>query len=125
MNLSPSVKAKYTPDDISAREAQRLAEFIAFSPVVFQISRLMVKLGVLDLLRNADNGMTQEEIAAKTGLSLYAVKVLTEASLSIGTVIVDAETNRFHLAKTGWFLLNDPATKVNLDFNFPSFEIIS
>ena len=77
----------------------------------------MVKLGVLDLLRNADNGMTQEEIAAKTGLSLYAVKVLTEASLSIGTVIVDAETNRFHLAKTGWFLLNDPATKVNLDFN--------
>lgn len=117
MNLSPSVKAKYTQDDISAREAQRLAEFIAFSPVVFQISRLMVKLGVLDLLRNADNGMTQEEIAAKTGLSLYAVKVLTEASLSIGTVIVDAETNRFHLAKTGWFLLNDPATKVNLDFN--------
>ena len=60
MNLSPSVKAKYTQDDISAREAQRLAEFIAFSPVVFQISRLMVKLGVLDLLRNADNGMTQE-----------------------------------------------------------------
>lgn len=117
MNLSPSVKAKYTQDDISAREAQRLAEFIAFSPVVFQISRLMVKLGVLDLLRNADNGMTQEEIAAKTGLSLYAVKVLTEASLSIGTVIVDAETNRFYLAKTGWFLLNDPATKVNLDFN--------
>ena len=117
MNLSPSVKAKYTQDDISAREAQRLAEFIAFSPVVFQISRLMMKLGVLDLLRNADNGMTQEEIAAKTGLSLYAVKVLTEASLSIGTVIVDAETNRFHLAKTGWFLLNDPATKVNLDFN--------
>lgn len=117
MNLSPSVKAKYTQDDISAREAQRLAEFIAFSPVVFQISRLMVKLGVLDLLRNADNGMTQEEIAAKAGLSLYAVKVLTEASLSIGTVIVDAETNRFYLAKTGWFLLNDPATKVNLDFN--------
>ena len=117
MNLSPSVKAKYTQDDISAREAQRLAEFIAFSPVVFQISRLMVKLGVLDLLRNADNGMTQEEIAVKTGLSLYAVKVLTEASLSIGTVIVDAETNRFYLAKTGWFLLNDPATKVNLDFN--------
>ena len=40
-----------------------------------------------------------------------------EASLSIGTVLVDPETDKFSISKTGWFLLNDPATRVNIDFN--------
>ena len=30
MNLFPSLEKKYTTDDMSAREAQRLAEFIAW-----------------------------------------------------------------------------------------------
>ncbi len=47
----------------------------------------------------------------------YAVQVLVEASLTIGTVLVDKDSNRFRLAKTGWFLINDPATRVNIDFN--------
>ena len=42
MNLFPSVADKYTKEHLSAREAQRLAEFIAWGPVVFQIARLMV-----------------------------------------------------------------------------------
>ena len=62
MELSPELKKKYTKEPLSAREAQRLAEFIAWGPVVFQASRLMVKLGILDLLRESDNGMTREEI---------------------------------------------------------------
>ncbi len=117
MELSPELKKKYTKETLSAREAQRLAEFIAWGPVVFQASRLMVKLGILDLLRESDNGMTREEICQKTGLSDYAVKCLTEASLCIGTILVDDDTDRFTLSKTGWFLLNDPATRVNIDFN--------
>ena len=117
MDLSPSLKAKYTQDKISARDAQRQAEFIAWGPVVFQASRLMVKFGILDLLRDADEGLTRQEIVEKTGLSDYAVKCLTEASLCIGTILVNTETNRFTISKTGWFLLNDPATRINIDFN--------
>lgn len=117
MNLSPALKKKYTEEQLSAREAQRLAEFIAWGPVVFQASRLMVKWGILDLLRDADDGLTRQEICQKTSLSDYAVKCLLEASLCIGTVIVDPETDRYSLSKTGWFLITDQATRVNLDFN--------
>ncbi len=117
MDLFPSLLKKYTKDDLSAKEAQRLAEFIAWGPAVFQASRLMIKFGILEMIRNSDNGMTREEIVAQTGLSDYAVKCLLEASLCIGTVLVDVETDRFTISKTGWFLLNDPATRVNIDFN--------
>jgi ubiquinone/menaquinone biosynthesis C-methylase UbiE len=117
MNLFPDLEKSYTKEHLSAREAQRLAEFIAFGPIVFQVSRLMIKFGILDLLRDSKEGMTQNEIASKTGLSDYAVKVLVEASLTIGTILIEKETDRFSLSKTGWFLLNDPATRVNIDFN--------
>src|SRR5574344_2006647 len=117
MNLSPALEKAYTKESLSARDAQRLAEFIAFGPIVFQVSRLMIKLGILDLLRDSDNGMTIDEIACKTGMSVYAVKVLLEASLTIGTVLVDKQSDKYQLSKTGWFLINDPATRVNIDFN--------
>lgn len=117
MNLSPALRKRYVDEPLTAREAQRLAEFIAWAPVVFQASRLMVKWGILELLRDADEGLTRQEISQKTGHSDYAVKCLLEASLCIGTILVDPETDRFSLSKTGWFLLNDPATRVNLDFN--------
>ena len=115
MYLSESLRKKYTKDTLSAREAQRQAEFIAFGPIVFQVSRLMVKWGILEMLR--DETLTIEEIAQKANISVYASKCLMEASLTIGTVLVDEETNRFTISKTGWFLLNDPATRVNIDFN--------
>ncbi len=117
MNLSPDLQKKYTKDNLSAREAQRLAEFIAWGPVVFQASRLMVKFGILDMIRDSKEGMTRKEIVQSTKLSDYAVKCLLEASLCIGTVIVNPETERYTISKTGWFLLNDPATRVNIDFN--------
>lgn len=117
MNLSQDLYKRYTSDSLSAREAQRLAEFIAWGPVVFQASRLMLKFGILDLIRNSANGLTRKEICETTNLSDYAVKCLLEASLCIGTIIVDSETNRFSISKTGWFLINDPATRVNIDFN--------
>ena len=117
MRLSPALQKKYTQEQLSAREAQRLAEFIAWGPIVFQASRLMIKFGILDLIRDAAEGLTRQELVEQTGLSDYAVKCLLEASLSIGTILVDPETDRYTLSKTGWFLLNDPATRVNIDFN--------
>lgn len=117
MHLSESLKKKYTSEQLSAREAQRLAEFIAWGPAVFQASRIMLKWGILDLLRDSDAGLTREEIVSKTNKSDYAIKCLLEASLSIGTVLVDPETERYTLSKAGWFLINDPATRVNIDFS--------
>ncbi|MCC8038297.1 MAG: methyltransferase domain-containing protein [Bacteroidales bacterium] len=118
MNLSEGIAARYSEERLTAREAQRLAEFIAWGPAVFQASRIMVKRGVLDMLREAgEEGLTREEVVEKSGLSDYAVKCLLEASLCIGTVLVNPSTARYRLSKTGWFLLNDPATRVNIDFN--------
>ena len=115
MNLFPDIRKAYSKDHLNAREAQRLAEFIAFGPMVFQTSRLMIKFGLLEMLR--DKPMTLEELTAEAKLPEYAVKVLLEASLSIGTIIIDPDTDRYSISKVGWFLLNDPATRVNVDFN--------
>ena len=116
--MFPELKKIYTKEQLSAVEAQRRAEFIAWGPAVFQSQRLMIKLGLLDMLRDCgEEGLTRTEIAERTGLSDYAAKCLLEASLCIGSVLVDADTDRYTLSKTGWFLLNDPATRVNIDFN--------
>jgi hypothetical protein len=117
MNLFPTLESRYTIEQLSAREAQRQAEFIAWGPIIFQATRLMLKFGILEMLRDSEDGLTEAEVVEKTGLSKYAVKCLLEASLSIGTILIDTENDRYSISKTGWFLLNDPATKVNIDFN--------
>lgn len=117
MNLSPALEASCLTDKISIREAKRRAEWIAFGPVVFQASRIMAKWGILDMLRDSDQGMTMAEIAEKTGKTPYAIKVLMEASLCIGTVMLAQDKEHFLLTKTGWCLLTDELVKVNMDFN--------
>lgn len=89
MKLFPDLEKLYTRECFTAREAQDRAEFIAWGPIVFQVSRLMIKFGILEMLRESDEGMTREEICQATGLSDYAVKCMTEASLCIGTILVD------------------------------------
>lgn len=117
MNLFPELQKKYTKETMNAREAQRLAEFIAFGPVIFQTARIMLSTGIMDMLRDSKQGMTIDEVAEKANLSVYAAKCLLEASLCIGIVLVDDKTDRFRISKTGWFLINDPATRVNINFN--------
>ena len=96
---------------------QNSSQIIAWGPMVFQTARIMVKWGILELINQSANGITCEEICKETGLSDYAVKCLVEASLSMGIIIVDPETDRFSITKAGWFLLNDQSTRVNLDMN--------
>lgn len=117
MNLFKSESDRYTQEHLSACEAQRQAEFIAWGPIIFQVSRLMLKFGILDLLRNSTDGLTIEQLQEKTQLSRYALKILLEASLSAGIILIDTATDHYSLSKTGWFLLTDPATRVNMDFN--------
>ncbi|MDR3219840.1 MAG: class I SAM-dependent methyltransferase [Dysgonamonadaceae bacterium] len=115
MKLSSPQKEIYEKERLNAMEAQRLAQEIAFGPVVFQVSRLMVKFGILELLSKEKEGLTLEQTAEKTDLSLYAVQVLLEASLTIGTVLLKDE--RFFISKAGYFLQNDRMVRVNMDFN--------
>ena len=115
MNLTPSLEKIYSHEQQSAFEAQRRAQEIAFAPVVFQVSRLMLKFGILEYLSEHREGATQTEIAQHANLSEYAAQVLLEASLSIGTVLVEGDN--YTLSKAGWFLLNDDMARANLNFN--------
>lgn len=115
MKIFPQLEERYSKEQFSAIQAQRLAQEIAFAPVIFQVSRLMLKFGIFKLLSDTRSGLTLNEIKEQTGLSRYATQVLMESSLTIGTVLIDNE--HFKLAKTGWFLLNDEMARVNLEFN--------
>lgn len=102
-------------DDKSAVEAKFDAQKIAFGPIIFQATIALRNLGILETVqKHRKIGITIEEIANELKLSIYGVKVLLEAGLSIGIVLV--RENKFYITKTGWFLINDKLTEVNLDF---------
>ena len=63
MELNPVLQKAYTADNLSAHEAQLRAQFIAWGPAVFQATRVMWKWGILEMLRQSDEGLTREEIA--------------------------------------------------------------
>jgi len=115
MNLCPVLQKRYSKETKSVLEAQRLAHEISFGPIVFQVSHLMLKFGILQLLLDSEKGLTLEEITEKTKLSKYACQCLLESSLTIGTVLY--QDDKFTCSKAGWFLLNDPIVKVDMNFN--------
>jgi len=115
MELSSPQKERYGKEKMTALQAQRFAQEIVFGPIVFQVSRLMVKFGILKLLDDNKKGLTMNEIVEKTKLSRYAVQVLLESSLTIGTILLKEE--RFFLSKAGWFLIHDEMAQINMDFN--------
>ena len=84
---------QYDKEPLTAVEAQRLAQEIAFGPIVFQVSRLMLKFGIFQLLADERAGMTQEEISKACGLSSYATQVLLEASLTVSYTHLTLPTN--------------------------------
>lgn len=102
------------PDTRNAVEARTEAQRIAFGPIIFQAALAMRRLGILDLLYKPAGGRTSEELAQKTGISEYGIKVLLETGLSAGMVAMSGD--RYTLSKTGFFLLRDELTTVNLDF---------
>jgi ubiquinone/menaquinone biosynthesis C-methylase UbiE len=115
MKLFPALEKRYTKERLSALEAQRLAHEISFGPVVFQVSRLMIKFGILQMLVDSKKGLTLNEVTEKTKLSKYACQCLLESSLTIGTVLFHEK--KFICSKAGWFLLSDPLVSVDMNFN--------
>ena len=59
MKLSLSLQKAYTEDRLSAHEAQLRAQFIAWGPAIFQVTRIMLKHGVLEALRDSAEGLTR------------------------------------------------------------------
>lgn len=102
------------PDTKNPVQARSDAQRIAFGPIVFQAAVAMRRLGILEFLHKPATGRTLTEIAQKTGLSEYGIKVLLETGLSSGMVALSGE--RYTLTKTGFFLLRDELTTVNLNF---------
>ena len=62
MELSPNLKKLYTKEHLSANDAQLRAQFIAWGPVIFQTTRIMLKYGILEMLRDSEKGLTRAEI---------------------------------------------------------------
>lgn len=103
-------------DTSSILEAQYAAQKIAFAPVIFQVAKSMRDLGVLEVLfENDKTGLTISEIAQKTNLSTYGVQTLMETSLSAD--IVKCNDAKYFITKTGYFLLKDEMTRVNMNYN--------
>ena len=62
MKLTQPLANVYCKEQKTALEAQRLAQEIVFAPMVFQVSRLMVKFGILEFLSNNHKGVTQAAV---------------------------------------------------------------
>ncbi|CAA6818502.1 MAG: Biotin synthesis protein BioC [uncultured Sulfurovum sp.] len=103
-------------DSKTALEAQYAAQKIAFAPIVFQVARSMRDLGILETLYQHDKvGLSMHAIAKNTNLSPYGVQTLLETSLSAD--IVKCNEDKYQLTKTGYFLLKDTMTRINMDYN--------
>lgn len=103
----------YGNDKKNALQANLDAQKIAFAPIMFQAAKSLRNLGILEYLFQ-NNKATIETIATALHLSVYGVKVLLEAGLSLEMVYL--KDNEFLLTKTGYFILRDELTNVNMDF---------
>jgi ubiquinone/menaquinone biosynthesis C-methylase UbiE len=100
-------------DKKSVVQANLDAQKIVFAPIMFQAAKSLRNLGILEYLFQNNKGSI-ETIAQSLNLSVYGVKVLLEAGLSLEMVYL--KENEFILTKTGYFILRDKMTNVNMDF---------
>ena len=105
-----------TSKELSAVEALSQAQYIAFSPFIFQATCALQDLKILSHIDEAgNNGIDIEALAQACQLPKYGVNVLLDFALSIG--IVHKQDSHYHLTKVGYFLQNDKMTQVNFNFS--------
>ncbi|MGR5184145.1 methyltransferase [Photobacterium damselae] len=106
---------KQNIDPFNAFEAKTEAQKLSFSPIVFHTARTLRNLGILAALDSVGSqGMNAVEIAEKTGVSEYGVKVLLDMAISAHIVLW--EKPNYSLANLGFYLLYDGMTQANMDF---------
>ncbi|MCV5230902.1 SAM-dependent methyltransferase, partial [Escherichia coli] len=102
-------------DPFNAFEAKTEAQKLSFAPIVFQTAKTLRDLGILAALDSAGaQGMSATDIAEKTGVSEYGVKVLLDMAISAHIVLW--ERPNYSLANLGFYLLHDGMTNANMDF---------
>jgi hypothetical protein len=103
------------PSELSAIQAKLEAQKIAFSPIAFEAVICLLRLGVLKSVADSrSDGASANNLSKDLGLSEYGVKVLLDMALTLRVVWMNED--RYVLDKVGHFLLEDPMTKVNLNF---------
>lgn len=111
------MKKHFSPPDLSAYDAISEAQKIAFSPFIFQAVRTMRELGILESIeQSAEAGLSPEELSEIVDVSTYGIATLLESGVSSG-VVEQNNDGRFTLSKVGYFLLRDPMTRINMDYN--------
>ncbi|WP_346235947.1 methyltransferase [Niabella insulamsoli] len=106
----------YKQEQKTAIEAKHMAQIIAHGPILFQVAKVLRDKGMLQVIEDAKSeGITLADICAKVKLSEYGVRVLLEAGLGMHLVKY-TEDEKFAITKTGYFILHDPLTKVNMNF---------
>jgi len=103
----------FEKDNLTALQAKEKAQWIAFAPVVFQVSKVIRDTGILQVV-GENPGITQTEVVSKLNLSRYGVRVLMEGALGIG--LLTERDEGYYLTKTASFILTDHLTRVNMDF---------
>ena len=105
----------FSRDTKQTAAARYDAQRIALAPIVFQASLALRDLGLLEAVeKSGDEGIEPEDLAKRTGLSVYGTRVLIEAGLGIGLLVSNRE--KYRLTKTGALVLRDEMTRVNMDF---------
>ena len=105
----------FNQESKSAFEAIEYAQWIVHAPMVFQTTRVMRETGILNAIQEAGStGASLEQLVEKVNLPHYGVRVLVESGLGIGLLLLNDE--KYTLTKTGYFILNDQMTNVNMNF---------
>jgi hypothetical protein len=103
-------KERHTPG-----EAKFEAQKIAFAPFVFQAALALRDLGVLATVEKyGDEGVGIENLTEQLHLPHYGMQVLLEAGLGINLLLY--KEKKYSLTNTGYFILHDTMTQVNMDF---------
>jgi ubiquinone/menaquinone biosynthesis C-methylase UbiE len=103
------------PAALTAFQAISEAQKLAFSPIAFQTSVSLIRMGILKAVAEAgEQGAAPEELSKRLGYGQYGTRVLLDMGLSIGLVWL--REGRYVLDKIGHFLLNDEMTRTNIDF---------
>ncbi len=106
----------YKKDQKTAIDSKHLAQIIAHGPILFQVARVLRNKGILQVIEDSrSGGISLPEIVEKVGLSEYGVRVLLEAGLGMHLVKY-TDDEKFAITKTGYFILHDPLTNVNMNF---------
>lgn len=108
--------SKANSKEYSVIEAKTQAQYIAFSPFIFQATVALKELGILACIDSSGKaGITLDDIVKACNVSRYGVQILLDFSISIG--VIQCTNSKYQLTKVGYFLQNDQMTKINFDFN--------